>query len=1010
MKNMRLIIVLFFFLITFSAWSQRGKMGNVTVSSTSIVNEYTTLTSNASLGNTTINVANSGLNANNRFSGNLVAGDLILIIQMQGVSVDNTNSAAIFGNITNYNNCGNYEFCEVAAVPNSTTITIRCGLKRDYTASGKVQIIRVPRYNNLTVSAQLTAQAWNGTTGGVLSVEVLNTTTINSPGVLNVTGLGFRGGIEDYATSGFGTWNLALTNPDGGGVKGEGLFGYNAEYDVIGGRYSHGAVANAGGGANNHNSGGGGGANAGAISNWNSGVGSPNPIYNTSWNLEIPSIAGIISSGGGRGGYTLSANNQNPTTTGPNNGAWGGDNRRPVGGLGGRPLDYSQNKLFLGGGGGSGDANNTINIGGHGGNGGGIILIKSYGNITGNGTITANGSNGVNLTCPSPPFGNLGGVDGSGGGGAGGTVVIESTGIIGAIPISANGGNGGNVVLAAGSFYFGGLIETGGPGGAGGGGYIATSNVTGAATNVAGGVAGTTNSTAMSTFPVNGATNGGIGQLNTSLTAFNLSVINDTICSGTSTTLTATINGTLPTGSTILWFDGPFGNFIGAGSNFTTGNLFNDTTFYVGVCPGNFTIPVSVIMGVSFNIDVSGVAISNENCGQSDGSITGIQINGGALPLTYEWNSIVSASQNLTNLDAGSYSLFVADANGCGTTVGPFVVGENTGPTINATNLTTTIEHCNQSDGSISGLSATGENPLMYEFNGNASPTPSVSGLPAGNYTFSVTDVYGCESLFPNIIINASVPLTIDSSNLQTTIATCGQNNGSISGLNVSGGSTPYTYTWNGVSSSSTSLTSVSSGTYTLSVTDAFNCNVSSNPISVISGGFPTAGFTINPNPTTLGDTTYFTSTASSDVVSWYYYSDNGYSFNTQNGSFLFPNRGIYTVCQVVTNNFGCQDSICLPVSINELNQVVQIPLPNIFTPNNDGSNDAFFITGNNANHNITIFNRWGQIIFQASPYLNNWNGEHSNGQKIPDGTYYYILESIEDSSKIYTGFVSVVR
>ena len=1007
---MRLILTILVLSLSLVTFGQRGKMGNVTISSTSIVNEYTTLSSNASVGSTTINVANSGLNANNRFSGNLVAGDLILIIQMQGVSVDNTNSGPLFGSITNYNNCGNYEFVEVAAVPNATSITIRCGLQNNYTSSGRVQVIRVPRYNNLTVTAQLTAQAWNGTTGGVLSVEVLNTTTVNSPGVLNVSGLGFRGGVEDYAASGFGTWNLALTNPDGGGLKGEGLFGFNADYDIIGGRYANGAVANAGGGGNNHNAGGGGGANAGNIANWNVGIGIPNPIYNASWGLETPSIAGLNTSGGGRGGYSLSSNSANPTTVGPNNGTWGGDSRRPVGGFGGRPLNYSLNKLFLGGGGGSGDANNTINVGGHGGNGGGIILIKSYGNVSGTGSITANGTNGINLTCPSPPFGNLGGVDGSGGGGAGGTVVIESSGTIGAIPISANGGNGGNVVLAAGNFYFGGLIETGGPGGAGGGGYIGTTNVTGGATNVAGGNAGTTNSTAMSSFPVNGATNGGVGQVVTNNSTFNITAINDTICSGTSTTLTATISGTLPVGSSILWFDGPNGNFVGAGANFTTGNLFNDTTFYVGVCPGNFTIPVSVIMGVSFTVDVTGVTIEDENCGQSDGSITDIVITGGALPLSYEWNNVVSATLENTNLEAGSYSLFVADANGCGTTVGPFVVSENTGPTINATNLVTTEEHCNQADGTISGITATGANPLTYEFNGNAATSTSLNGLQAGNYTFSVTDAFGCESTFPNIVVNASTPLTIDSTNLQSTIATCGQNNGDITGLTVAGGSSPYTYTWNGISSSSINLSTVTSGTYTLVITDAFNCSVTSNPITIDEGGFPTAGFTINANPTILGDTTFFNNTASADVVSWYYYSDNGYTFSTEDGSYLFPNRGIYTVCQVVTNGFGCQDSICLPVSINELIQEVQIPLPNIITPNNDGSNDVFFITGNDANHNITIFNRWGQIIFKASPYLNNWNGEQSNGNTVPEGTYYYVLESVLDAAKVYNGFVNVNR
>ena len=76
----------------------------------------------------------------------------------------------------------------------------------------------------------------------------------------------------------------------------------------------------------------------------------------------------------------------------------------------------------------------------------------------------------------------------------------------------------------------------------------------------------------------------------------------------------------------------------------------------------------------------------------------------------------------------------------------------------------------------------------------------------------------------------------------------------------------------------------------------------------------------------------------------------------------------------------------------------------------NCGKNDVLFITGNDANHNITIFNRWGQIVFQSSPYLNNWNGQHSNGNEVPDGVYYFILESAIDPEKTYTGFVQVSK
>jgi gliding motility-associated-like protein len=1088
---MRITFVIFLSIISLILTAQRGKNGDITITANSIINEYTSLSSSVNQGATTLTVANSGLNSNNRFGANLAAGDLLLIIQMQGVGINTTTTYEQYGEITAYNNCGKYEFCEVVSVPSATSITIKCGLKNDYTATGKVQVIRVPRYNSLTVDATINGQPWDGTLGGIICMEVLQNTVINASGSINANGIGFRGGIEDYATTNYGNWQVAVNNSDAGGVKGESVFGFNADYDLVGGRYSLGAIANGGGGGNNHNAGGGGGGNAGIVANWVNGVGVPNPVYNSAWALETPSISGIARSGGGRGGYTFSSNNVNPLTNGPNSiSTWSGDGRRPVGGLGGRPLDYSANRLFLGGGGGSGDANQSNSVGGHGGNGGGLIFIKSYGNVSGAGSITANGNNGVDLTCPNPAFGTFGGNDGAGGAGAGGTVVIESLNGVNNLTISANGGNGGNQVFVAGSFYFGTFSEAEGPGGGGGGGYVAVTNPIGVNSTANGGNAGTTNSTTMTNFPVNGATNGGIGTITTISAPYNIIAENDTICSGTSTTLTASVIGTLPAGASILWFDAPYGNFIGAGNSFTTNNLFNDTTFYVSFCPGDFVVPVSVIMGVSFSIDQSNLVINNENCGQGDGSITGIEIIDGALPITYEWNGIVQASADQTNLTAGNYSLFVADGNGCGTTVGPFVVVENTGPAIDTQNSIISADHCNQSTGGISGISISGTGPFTYFLNGNAVSSTDVTNLPAGDYTFIVADVFGC-SASSNVItipeadpiaidlsqisivsaacnqatgaitginiINGNAPFTytlngisvnsldsfgltsgeytivvedaygctassssitvpeadpllIDSSSVIVSPATCNLSNGSITGITVINGIAPYTYSWSNTAQITADIENLNAGNYVLTVTDSLGCSVVSNPIVIIQTGEPTSDFELIPTPIFIGDTLLINNLASSDVTGWNYTLDGEPLDSLPNSAVFIQNRGTYTICQVVTNNYGCQDSSCQVIIVNELPVEVTLPLPNIVTVNNDGSNDVFSIEGNLSNHSITIFNRWGQLIFEANPYLNDWDGKNNAGKDVPEGTYYFVLQSLEDEAKSYTGFVTLVR
>src|ERR1041385_8929067 len=173
---------------------------------------------------------------------------------MQGATIT-TPDDSTYGTISSYGTCGNNEFAEVLSVPTNTSIELTCGLQHDYTAAGKVQVVRVPRYSTLAINSGgvLTSTQWNGTTGGVLVVEVLGNTTVASGGKIDVTGNGFRGGALDN-TSQFGTGNYVWNNAVSGAEKGEGIGGSPADYDLIGGRYDRGASANGGGGGNGHNS------------------------------------------------------------------------------------------------------------------------------------------------------------------------------------------------------------------------------------------------------------------------------------------------------------------------------------------------------------------------------------------------------------------------------------------------------------------------------------------------------------------------------------------------------------------------------------------------------------------------------------------------------------------------------------------------------------------------------------------------------------------------------------
>lgn len=503
-------LILFCVHIPIQIFAQTGKDGVETISSTGVIfNRYTTLAASASIGNTSITVANSADLSASAISGaannpyataSLAYGDLIMIIKMQGATINTTNTVN-YGTVTALNNTGVYELKVVRNV-SGNLITFCSGLANNFTIGGtqRVQVIRIPRLSALTVNAgaSLTAPAWGSSfTGGIVAIEVTGNLTLN--GSITVAGLGYRGGVVDNNTTAPPSTvnNYVNSSSNDGAEKGESIAGFQADYDGLNGRYDRGAPANGGGGGNAHNAGGGGGANGNNGNTW-TGQGvmvtnGSNPL--SAWQLDPGYIANgnslTNSSGGGRGGYTYGANNQNATTTGPGNSGWGGDNRREVGGLGGRPLTYSSNTLYMGGGGGAGDGNN--NAAQNGASGGGIIYLHVTGNISGTGSINANGATAGNTIS--------GGNDAPGGGGGGGAIRLNVQGTISSLTISANGGAGGNQVISG--------NESEGPGGGGGGGHIWTTGTP--VLSVTAGSAGTTNSGAVTEFTFNGATSGAAG-------------------------------------------------------------------------------------------------------------------------------------------------------------------------------------------------------------------------------------------------------------------------------------------------------------------------------------------------------------------------------------------------------------------------------------------------------------------------------------------------------------------
>ena len=107
-----------------------------------------------------------------------------------------------------------------------------------------------------------------------------------------------------------------------------------------------------------------------------------------------------------------------------------------------------------------------------------------------------------------------------------------------------------------------------------------------------------------------------------------------------------------------------------------------------------------------------------------------------------------------------------------------------------------------------------------------------------------------------------------------------------------------------------------------------------------------------------------------------------------------------------VTSDEGCTsiDSIIVTV-------IPTIHFPDGITPNGDGKNDTWVIDYINEypNHVVEIYNRWGELLYRSTNYQNDWDGTY-NGENLPVGTYYYVIELNDDKTKPFTGPITVLR
>ncbi|MDX1935834.1 MAG: PKD domain-containing protein [Flavihumibacter sp.] len=203
--------------------------------------------------------------------------------------------------------------------------------------------------------------------------------------------------------------------------------------------------------------------------------------------------------------------------------------------------------------------------------------------------------------------------------------------------------------------------------------------------------------------------------------------------------------------------------------------------------------------------------------------------------------------------------------------------------------------------------------------------------------------------------------------------------------------------------------TYTNAGNYSIDLTVKDNNGCGSAPV--------TQTITINTKPLINAGPDLFINPGATVLLAATVSSNNNVAFNWQPATYLNNNTVLqptstppatitYNVTAVNTQN-GCSSTDAVTVTV-----ITQLSIPNAFTPNNDGHNDAWVIPGIVLYPNavVKIYNRWGQKVYESTDYYNKpWNGK-LNGQLQPNGSYAYIIKLHPTDTTILRGSFMLIR
>ncbi|RKR04851.1 putative secreted protein (Por secretion system target) [Flavobacterium sp. 90] len=369
----------------------------------------------------------------------------------------------------------------------------------------------------------------------------------------------------------------------------------------------------------------------------------------------------------------------------------------------------------------------------------------------------------------------------------------------------------------------------------------------------------------------------------------------------------------------------PSGGTGATASNLTAGNYTVTITDGEGTQitrPFSITEP-SVLDGAPSTTAVTCFGLNN-------GTAT-ITPSGGAGSYTYSWSPSGGTGATASSLSSGTYSVTITDGNSCTKTIPGIVVG---GPTaaLTATSSTTAVSCFGSTNGTATVTPAGGTGTKTYLWS-NGATTATATGLAAGTYSVTVKDANLCSTTVTGIVVGG--PTAAVSGTYVTTSVSCfGGNNGSAT-VTPAGGVGGYTYSWSPSGGSAAMATSLTAGTYSVTITDNNGCPTTVTGIVV---GGPSAGLAGIASTTAVScfgaSNGSATITVSGGTPNYTYLWSNGATGATASGL----TTGVYSV--VVTDANACSRTFN-NISVGSVTAINPVPTQVNVSCNGDSTGSA---------------------------------------------------------------------